>query len=139
MVIRGITHCSVYRTMRRQDWLSFIAVCYVLAFWTAVAMFFFSDDLQTIRGIRHLLQEGTTRSVSVSHAMESDKPATARRNILVVAHSRSGTTFTGDIFNHHPDVFYMYEPLLTVKRALWRKNKNNFPKLATEFLKRILQ
>lgn len=39
-----------------------------------------------------------------------------RRNVLVIAHGRSGSTITGDIFNHHPSVFYLHEPLQTVER-----------------------
>ena len=62
-----------------------------------------------------------------------------RQNVLIVAHGRSGTTFAGDIFNHHPDVFYMYEPLQTVERTHKRKNNDQYPKLATEYLKRIYQ
>lgn len=29
----------------------------------------------------------------------------ARRNVIIVSHGRSGSSITGDIFNHHPDVF----------------------------------
>ena len=50
-------------------------------------------------------------------ALLEDKERTARRNLIIVSHGRSGSTLTGDIFNHHPSVFYMYEPLQTAKRV----------------------
>ena len=34
-----------------------------------------------------------------------------RQRVLILTHHRSGSSFTGEIFNLHPDAFYMYEPL----------------------------
>ena len=48
-----------------------------------------------------------------------------RRNIIVVAHGRSGSTITGDMFNHHPSVFYLHEPLQTVERLSYRQKKTS--------------
>lgn len=63
---------------------------------------------------------------------------TARRNLIILSHGRSGSSITGDIFNHHPDVFYMYEPLQTVERT--RNNfKLDYNSLALKFLSNILQ
>ena len=39
-----------------------------------------------------------------------------RQNLIIVAHGRSGSSFTGNIFNHHPSVFYLFEPHQTVER-----------------------
>ena len=39
-----------------------------------------------------------------------------RQNLIIVAHGRSGSSFTGTIFNHHPSVFYLFEPYQTVER-----------------------
>ena len=65
-----------------------------------------------------------------------DKEKTARKNLIIVSHGRSGSTLTGDIFNHHPSVFYMYEPLQTPKRIQEKKKINDlgYNSLATEFL-----
>ncbi|XP_068708083.1 carbohydrate sulfotransferase 5-like [Montipora foliosa] len=41
---------------------------------------------------------------------------TTRRNLVIMSHGRSGSSLVGDIFNHHPSVFYMYEPLQTPMR-----------------------
>ena len=47
--------------------------------------------------------------------MESRK-GKIRQNLIIVAHGRSGSSFTGNIFNHHPSVFYLFEPYQTVER-----------------------
>lgn len=36
---------------------------------------------------------------------------TERKNVLIYAPARSGSSFLGQIFNQHDDVFYLYEPL----------------------------
>ncbi|KAG8539295.1 hypothetical protein GDO81_021114, partial [Engystomops pustulosus] len=43
-----------------------------------------------------------------------------RTHVLIVSSWRSGSSFLGQILNHHPDVFYVYEPA----RMVWLK----FPK-----------
>lgn len=35
----------------------------------------------------------------------------ARRNLIIVAQPRTGSSFLGDAFNQHPEVFYLFEPL----------------------------
>jgi len=44
------------------------------------------------------------------------KESTTRQNLIIVAHGRSGSSFTGNIFNYHPSVFYLFEPYQTVER-----------------------
>lgn len=39
-----------------------------------------------------------------------------RTRVVIVAHGRSGSSFFGGIFNAHPDVFYIYEPLLILSK-----------------------
>ncbi|XP_078355082.1 carbohydrate sulfotransferase 1-like [Oculina patagonica] len=39
-----------------------------------------------------------------------------RQSLIIVAHGRSGSSFTGNIFNYHPSVFYLFEPYQTVER-----------------------
>ena len=43
-----------------------------------------------------------------------EAPAKNQTRILIMTHHRSGSSFTGQLFNQHPDVFYMYEPLKIV-------------------------
>ena len=35
----------------------------------------------------------------------------SRINLIIVAQPRTGSSFLGDAFNQHPDVFYLFEPL----------------------------
>ncbi|KAK7092537.1 hypothetical protein V1264_008268 [Littorina saxatilis] len=39
----------------------------------------------------------------------------AEVNLILLTYVRSGSSFTGDLLNHHPEVFYVYEPLYPVK------------------------
>ena len=40
-----------------------------------------------------------------------------RLNVIVLTHMSSGSTVVGNIFNLHPDVFYIYEPLHGLRRG----------------------
>lgn len=40
------------------------------------------------------------------------QPTYQKTAALIVTETRSGSSFLGEIFNMHPDVFYLYEPLL---------------------------
>ena len=68
-----------------------------------------------------------------------------KKTLIIVSHGRSGSSLVGDIFNHHPSVFYMYEPLQTVIRvfdSLNRNHINSVPSywdLAKEFLDAVLR
>ncbi|XP_030646487.1 carbohydrate sulfotransferase 1 [Chanos chanos] len=42
---------------------------------------------------------------------------TARKHILLLAQTRSGSSFTGQLFNQHPGIFYVFEPLYHVQQA----------------------
>ena len=61
--------------------------------------------------------------------------ARKRQVLLIVAHGRSGSTFLADIFDKHPRVFYVFEPLHGI-RDLQAKDYNEF---ATKFLVHIFQ
>ena len=47
-----------------------------------------------------------------------------RLNVILLTHMSSGSTLVGNMFNLHPDVFYIYEPLNTLRRDIntneWR-------------------
>ena len=64
-----------------------------------------------------------------------------RRSILVIAHGRSGSTITGEIFNHNPSVFYLHEPLQTVERISKQNgsNKDRYASLMINILSNILR
>jgi len=47
-----------------------------------------------------------------------------RLNVIVLTHMSSGSTFLGNLFNLHPDVFYLYEPLNKLRMAVHGDRKN---------------
>ncbi|KAL9981049.1 hypothetical protein ACROYT_G009705 [Oculina patagonica] len=60
-----------------------------------------------------------------------------RKVLLIVAHGRSGSTFLADIFNKHPEVFYVFEPLHGVQRL--PIHGRDYDKFAMNFLLHIFQ
>ena len=65
----------------------------------------------------------------------------SRRNIIIVSHGRSGSSLMGDIFNHHPSVFYMYEPLQAPERITKKANltKTTYSDLVEEFIRGLFR
>ena len=53
-------------------------------------------------------------------------PHPKRVNIIVTSFPRSGSSFLGEIFNHHPAVFYLFEPLQTVQKLFSRDSLFEF-------------
>ena len=71
---------------------------------------------------------------------EERSESTAKKNLIIMSHGRSGSSLMGDIFNHHPSVFYMYEPLQTIERVLPKLEGNkSYDQLAKEFLTGIFR
>ena len=64
-----------------------------------------------------------------------------RENLIIVTHGRSGSTFIGNIFNHHPNVFYLFEPYQTVERlhGAVATSDRDYQGKAFEWMKGILQ
>ena len=82
-----------------------------------------------------------TNDFSEFQELLAEKTSAARRNLVIVTHGRSGSTLVGDIFNHHPSVFYMYEPLQTAIRVQTKRNINDkgYKSLAEEFLTSVFR
>ena len=59
-----------------------------------------------------------------------------KTNVLIIAHGRSGSSFLGQIFNSHPEVFYIYEPLITFQLTSMR-NSTLYEKSTTQLLRDI--
>ena len=71
-----------------------------------------------------LEDSGKFQRQQLTAGAEEVKSIPPRKNIIVIAHERSGSTIIGDIFNHHPSVFYLHEPLQTVERLVKTANKS---------------
>ncbi|KAJ3598835.1 hypothetical protein NHX12_032799 [Muraenolepis orangiensis] len=52
-------------------------------------------------------------------ANRSGGAAAPRTNIYLHATWRTGSSFLGELFNQHPDVFYLYEPMWHIWQALY--------------------
>ncbi|XP_073232778.1 carbohydrate sulfotransferase 4-like [Porites lutea] len=77
-------------------------------------------NIQDITDInKEMLRTAATRRKLAQHSR------TARNNLIIVSHGRSGSSLMGDIFNHNPSVFYMYEPLQSAKRITKGKSSTN--------------
>jgi len=61
-----------------------------------------------------------------------------RRNIIIIAHGRSGSTIIGDIFNRHRSVFYLFEPLQMVGRIA-DKIGDEYDRVMNDILTNILR
>ena len=76
----------------------------------------FRDEFQQINQDEHHFEEFYT-DTEKNFEKFKERSSTAKKNLIIMSHGRSGSTLMGDIFNHHPSVFYMYEPLQTVERV----------------------
>ncbi|MCI4379109.1 hypothetical protein PGIGA_G00224270 [Pangasianodon gigas] len=47
----------------------------------------------------------------------------ARKHIHLFSQTRSGSSFAGQLFNQHPDIFYMYEPLYHAQQTFCNYSK----------------
>ncbi|XP_053329053.1 carbohydrate sulfotransferase 4-like [Spea bombifrons] len=54
------------------------------------------------------------------HFLKQDDSPKKNVHIIILSSWRSGSSFLGQIFNHHPDVFYLFEP----PRMVWVKLPN---------------
>ncbi|XP_054633604.1 carbohydrate sulfotransferase 1-like [Dunckerocampus dactyliophorus] len=59
-------------------------------------------------------RESNWRTLCVESWTFTEAP---RKHILLFATTRSGSSFTGQLLNHHPEIFYMFEPLYHVQQA----------------------
>ena len=74
-----------------------------------------------------------TENVTKKMFLQSNR----RQVLLIVAHGRSGSTFLADIFNQHPRVFYVFEPLHSLIAKQLKDSA--YDEYAFKFLLRILQ
>lgn len=83
---------------------------------------------QRVPGILALVALGVTACIALRAlsrytslvAFQSSSKTTQRTNVLIIAHGRTGSSFLGQIFNSHPEVFYIYEPLITFQLTSMR-------------------
>ena len=62
-----------------------------------------------------------------------------RLNVIIMSFPRSGSSFLGDIFNQHPDVFYLFEPVRTVQRSFTGNSLFEFNFSSSAYQNRVLE
>lgn len=99
----------------------------------------FRDEFQQINQDEHHFKFYTDTEKNFEKFQERSR--TAKKNLIIMSHGRSGSTLMGDIFNHHPSVFYMYEPLQTVERVTPTTlgTSKNYNERAMEFLSGVFR
>lgn len=79
------------------------------------------------------LSPTTARNSQFPSAKLTTKAGDSKRwNVIILTHMSSGSTFTGNIFNLHPDVFYLYEPLHKLRRSVYGNEWRPFNKTINE-------
>ena len=85
----------------------------------------FANEKQTLQS--EALLNGTKsakKSADLSRVKEEVKrqplaaSSTRRRNLLILSQGRGGSSFLGELFNNHPDIVYVFEPLNTAQDLL---------------------
>ena len=61
----------------------------------------------------------TRRSFESSPSEVTANKAKPRLNVILLTLMSSGSTVVGNMFNLHPDVFYIYEPLHALRRRVY--------------------
>ena len=51
---------------------------------------------------------------------DSGSNVSTKVKLIILTYMRSGSSFTADLFNHHPSVFYVFEPLWATQKYFSR-------------------
>ena len=73
-------------------------------------------------------------SVIPTSVLKTNRTKT-RLNVILLTHMSSGSTIVGNMFNLHPDVFYIYEPLNTLRREIDTNEWRALPKPSNDAYK----
>ncbi|XP_038636927.1 carbohydrate sulfotransferase 1 [Scyliorhinus canicula] len=65
----------------------------------------------------HSQRRGFSGCFGLSHPPGNHDQAPDRKHILIFATTRSGSSFLGQLFNQHPAIFYLFEPLYHVQQV----------------------
>uniref|UniRef100_A0A8C3ISV6 Sulfotransferase n=1 Tax=Chrysemys picta bellii TaxID=8478 RepID=A0A8C3ISV6_CHRPI len=70
-----------------------------------------------------------------SYSPQEEKPAQV--HILILSSWRSGSSFTGQLFSQHPDVFYLMEPAWHVWRAMYQNRAKPLQMAARDLIRSV--
>uniref|UniRef100_A0A8C4WZX7 Sulfotransferase n=1 Tax=Eptatretus burgeri TaxID=7764 RepID=A0A8C4WZX7_EPTBU len=89
-----------------------------------------------LRNVPAMLYEGRAPSMEVS---EPGRSPEGPRRIYIHTSWRSGSSMVGELFNQHPDVFYVYEPMWHLWRAFPGSGATALQRGARDMLRSIFQ
>ena len=127
--------CCSCRGTFRGPFRALIASTLVISLLFAVrSMMQLPDSISTQQAAYHKADQSefqpkpakNQQGFSSSTKLSSVDTVTKRWNVIILTHMSSGSTFTGNIFNFHPDVFYLYEPLHNLRRKVYGDEWNRF-------------
>ncbi|XP_068682725.1 carbohydrate sulfotransferase 4-like [Montipora foliosa] len=132
-----------FRRMRRTTLLRYLLLLFLLQAISLICVYLMSaktlpkvNAWPQIRPVEGQHDQGDLKELRATNE-------NGKRSLIIVSHGRSGSSLMGDIFNHHPSVFYMYEPFQTVDRVIRRRRSGidevNHWDLAKEFLNGVLR
>ena len=94
----------------------------IVVFVLVIIVVYVSQGNERMR-LKAPLRETRNEAVIPTSVLKTNRTKT-RLNVILLTHMSSGSTIVGNMFNLHPDVFYIYEPLNTLRREIdkneWR-------------------
>ena len=81
-----------------------------------------SSNISTVHGqsTKRIAEDktvnGSAINSTVALASVKSSPSNDAVYAVVFGYPRTGSTFTGELFNQNPDALYMYEPFITKQR-----------------------
>ncbi|XP_078355232.1 carbohydrate sulfotransferase 5-like [Oculina patagonica] len=154
-----MTMKQVAQKIRRKAWCilalkkSFAKCLMIFLFLFLCLTVIYASTNQTLIGIYDYHKNTTTVKTTISESQlifssKNNAEATTypkRVNIVIMSYPRSGSSFLGDIFNHHPGVFYLFEPLRTVQMSYTTNSlfefdfsSSSYQNMALEFLEDVM-
>lgn len=101
--------------------VAFLIICAELTFVVRMHRREHQKEEQEVKPQLHKCEESDISTVN--NQKESTVMPLAQRtkrlNVIILTHMSSGSSFSGNIFNLHPDVFYLYEPLHDLRRVVF--------------------
>ncbi|XP_067660650.1 carbohydrate sulfotransferase 6-like isoform X2 [Haliotis asinina] len=98
------------RCGRLMKLLMFLAVGLALTLYVKQTQYRY---LPTTEGVLESVSAG---NLTIENTEKRIKTTGKKTMVVLLTYMRSGSTFTGDVIQNHPDVFYVFEPLHSIER-----------------------
>ena len=107
LILNSITETmKYYKIPSRLVWI-FLAIVVLLMILCTF------NSVNNLDGTNKIIETGSSeREAKINHR-------NTRLNVIILTHMSSGSTFVGNIFNLHPNVFYLLEPLRELRMSVY--------------------